>query len=464
MKQIGTIKLFDSKDIDQNFISIGCECADRGLYNHRKCYEAIGETGAKQARVQTGWAICEKEPGVYHFEWLDEMIDELLSRGVKPWLNLSYGNPIYMPDAPNPTAAGCTPILYGNEVMGRWLDFVRAVTKHYRNRVTHYEVWNEPNSSLFWHPATPETLDIRDYADFVIQTSAAVHEVDPEAKVGACIDGRGFTDHQWIDLMIPKFQPGDIQFFSFHIYAINAEYQYYPNIAYLRNLLDQNGLTDVEIWQGEGGFPSWFPEEHSMEPKSQSSEHEQAVGHLRRYFLDKSSGCALCSIFVIADMWEKAYILPGLHNNKPAAQGILNGLTYTKKKAHETMRRASYLFSGDCKPVRHSTPVNENIKEVGIDLEEPVRFVFERNGKPFYAYYLPVDVEASMPNKSGYTFTVETTKGESAPPNPVLIDMLNGEVYALEGQTDEVGNICYTDLPIGEYPFVICDATDYEIE
>jgi polysaccharide biosynthesis protein PslG len=44
--------------------------------------------------------------------------------------------------------------------------------------VTAYEVWNEENAKLYWHPATPSQ-----YADLYAATRRAIHEVDEKARV-----------------------------------------------------------------------------------------------------------------------------------------------------------------------------------------------------------------------------------------------------------------------------------------
>ena len=44
--------------------------------------------------------------------------------------------------------------------------------------VTAYEVWNEENAKLYWHPATPE-----EYADLYAASRSAIHQVDDSARV-----------------------------------------------------------------------------------------------------------------------------------------------------------------------------------------------------------------------------------------------------------------------------------------
>ena len=71
MKKIGFLKTFTSREIEKSFISIDFGCLDRELFNPDKCYDSLFKTGVKFARCQTGWNRCEKQKGVFTFEWLD---------------------------------------------------------------------------------------------------------------------------------------------------------------------------------------------------------------------------------------------------------------------------------------------------------------------------------------------------------------------------------------------------------
>ena len=65
----------------------------------------------KWIRLQSGWARTEKEKGIYDFAWLDDIVDNLIVRGLKPWMCLAYGNGIYTAEANKIFGAvGCPPI------------------------------------------------------------------------------------------------------------------------------------------------------------------------------------------------------------------------------------------------------------------------------------------------------------------------------------------------------------------
>lgn len=243
MKCIGTMALHTSAEIEKSFVSIGFETLDRDTFNAEKCYEPLSKTGIKHARCQTGWIKCEKEKGIYDFEWLDNITDNLLRAGVKPWFCVTYGNPLYMKDKHDPSCVGCVPLLYGNEATEAWLNYSRRLAEHFKGRVTHYEIWNEPDGPQFWYPGI---CDAQMYAQLVKITGNAIRSVMPECKIGACLSCFNFD---YLDKFASSISDKDIDFISVHTYGICPELNYNENIENMRRILKHYGLGDVEIWQ-----------------------------------------------------------------------------------------------------------------------------------------------------------------------------------------------------------------------
>lgn len=82
--------------------------------------------------------------GVYDFEWLDKIIDDALSQDVQPWLQVSYGNPIY-PGGGEAALAGGIPT--SEEALEAWDQWVEAMVNRYKEKVKEWEIWNEPDIS-----------------------------------------------------------------------------------------------------------------------------------------------------------------------------------------------------------------------------------------------------------------------------------------------------------------------------
>ena len=116
---------------------------DRDMWDVEQAWPVLDDLGIKWARVQTGWARTEKEPGVYDFSWLDTIVDKLLERGVTPWLSFSYGNPLYTknmntaPEGLPPSNVGCDefgvgfPPIKTEKERQAWKNYARALVKHF---------------------------------------------------------------------------------------------------------------------------------------------------------------------------------------------------------------------------------------------------------------------------------------------------------------------------------------------
>ena len=169
LKQIGQLATRHSKDIPSSPWSVGCETLDRdyGKFANYKNY--VGELGVKSARLQSGWAKCEQQKGKYSFEWLDECVYGLNEQGVKPWICLCYGNPLY--GAEKELGAK---IFTDEATMSAWLRYVEATVKHYRNVVNEWEIWNEPNL---------RSNSPADYAVLLIKTADKIKEIQPDAVI-----------------------------------------------------------------------------------------------------------------------------------------------------------------------------------------------------------------------------------------------------------------------------------------
>ena len=144
LKKVGDVKKFASKEIDHSRLGIGFEKLDRMAFDPENAYDKVADVGVKWVRIQSGWARTEKEKGVYSFDWLDSIVDNLVDRGLKPWICLCYGNGLYNERAAKVFGAvGCPP--QTDEECAAWSRYVTAVVKRYTGKVDWYEVWNEPD-------------------------------------------------------------------------------------------------------------------------------------------------------------------------------------------------------------------------------------------------------------------------------------------------------------------------------
>lgn len=469
---LGKLATVTSSEVNESAISIGFECLDRDLFIPEYCYDKLAAIGIKNARVQTGWWKCEKEKGVYDWTWLDDIVENLERRGIKPWFNVGFGNKLYMNDTFGEASVGFVPIYYGEECKQAWINFCKALAERYQGRIEYYEIWNESNIPNFWRPKTPNS---EGYAELLKITADAIHEVYPDARCGACI--ASFPKTYILDLQrygaIEK-----LNFISLHPYDPHPEQSWGPRIAWLRDAFAGAGYrgADVVVWQGECGFASWTPEQYWQPRWVRESERAQAVWLLRRYVLDMHYGLEMSSYFQTADMMEKSYQMGETEQGtmKVARQGILNGLTYSPKPVYHAFSRITAIFHDGVEPVegqRFMTWQDDArpLKE-GHDRLENVAvrcFTFAKGRAPYYIYYMPADPQYGWADKKART-TLEffTYKDLDVMKEPVLVNLLTGDVFkpSTRGNPERNGSLFIDNLPLWDAPLLICDRSSISIE
>ncbi|KAB8145048.1 hypothetical protein F8S13_04235 [Chloroflexia bacterium SDU3-3] len=135
----------------------------------------VANAGAGWAREDVHWWRVEQTQGRWDWSYTDAAFRALLSRGVQVVGVLGHppgwATP-YTGDAPNDVS------FYAPDQQ-LFVAYARAVVQRYGAYIKHWEIWNEPDNELFWKPAT----DPAAYARLLIDTSAAIHQIDPSAKV-----------------------------------------------------------------------------------------------------------------------------------------------------------------------------------------------------------------------------------------------------------------------------------------
>ena len=77
----GQVQPRHARDIVSSRFSIGAETMDRDYTIYANWREYLGPLGAKRARIQSGWAKCDDGSGNYRWDWLDEIIPDMVEQG-----------------------------------------------------------------------------------------------------------------------------------------------------------------------------------------------------------------------------------------------------------------------------------------------------------------------------------------------------------------------------------------------
>ena len=80
LKLAAKIKAKKSIDIEKSKIGLGFEKLDRDVFDPEKAYDYVGKLGVKWIRLQSGWQRTERQKGIYDFEWLDKVVDNIMTR------------------------------------------------------------------------------------------------------------------------------------------------------------------------------------------------------------------------------------------------------------------------------------------------------------------------------------------------------------------------------------------------
>jgi hypothetical protein len=241
--ELGRIAPRSAQQIASSNWSIGGETLDRdyAVYAHYKKY--LGPLGAKSIRLQAGWAKTERHKGVYDWPWLDEIIADALAQGVQPWLETSYGNPLYEGGGGTGLGDG---IPKSAEALAAWDSWVLALVRRYKDRVKEWEVWNEPDLG--------KQVPAEAYAEFFIRTAKIIRGEQPGARVYAlALAGNMAYAETFLKYVQQKEQTGLMDAVTIHGYPKNPDDT--GNVDRMRKLL-HTYAPSVQVRQGETGAPS----------------------------------------------------------------------------------------------------------------------------------------------------------------------------------------------------------------
>lgn len=465
LKHIGKLKPRKSTDIKSSRIGVGFECLDREMWDPNQAWPVLNELGVKWARVQTGWARTEKEEGKYDFAWLDAIVDKIRERGVNPWLSLSYGNPVYTPGAPY-HGVGCPPIYTERERMG-WQNYVRALVTHFKGRVTHYEIWNEPDLLSFFKPVPRASL----YVDFVRLTTEPLRAVQPDAKVigGAIAWGMTPWSMKFFEDCLEAGMHKYIDIVTYHGYKSIPERHTAQEFPAFRHLI-RKYKPELEFWQGEAGIPSYVPDDGKGKAaltEMKVSEPIQARMLLRRFLMELGYDSKMVSYFQLADFAHYATLKVSFH------YGILRLEDGSPKPSYFALQSLASLLCDPLEAAEGRFSGHLSLVSDSADLRATKTPTWQVNlvkgDVPVYAWWQPEAVtDDPVWRKASLAMWMDRDLRLT---DPVVIDPATQEVYATSFEMDKrtcaetwmhpdpeaEGVRFFPTLPISNTPLILTD-------
>jgi xylan 1,4-beta-xylosidase len=177
------------------------------------------------------YKIVDGKP-VYDWTKIDGLYDQLLSMGIKPFVELGF--------TPEAMKTSDNSIFYwkGNTSHPKpelWAGLVDAFARHLEDRYGkdevrswYFEVWNEPNLSGFWEGADQDA-----YFKLYDLTSQTLKKVDPSLRVG----GPSTAGAAWVPEFLNhvKASGAPVDFVTTHTYGVDGGF------------LDENGQSDTKL-------------------------------------------------------------------------------------------------------------------------------------------------------------------------------------------------------------------------
>ncbi|ANB10603.1 hypothetical protein SAM40697_6650 [Streptomyces ambofaciens] len=431
--RLGSVAPRTAQQIGTSQLIIGAETLDRDYTDYQAYAPYLGRLGATSARIQGGWAKTEKTKGVYDWTWLDRIVDDAHRQGVKPWIQLSYGNGAYTGGGGS-GLGGHLPS--SPEALAAWDAWVTAMVKRYKNRVTEWEIWNEPNLA---------GIPVADYTDFFIRTATRVRAEQPKAVVygqEAGIDVPYAKD--FLAGLAGKGKTGLLGGFSYHPYNANPDDAWtYGQVEKVRALINQYAPGAV-VRQGENGAPS-TPGSFGALGELDWTELSQSKWFLRRVLNDLGRDIST-SVFGISDMhypWGKT-------NTKGLLQTNTDKSIRYAKPSYYAVQTVASVFDSTVKPLpgyRWSAAPSTSLNVQG--------FANRTTGRQIVGVW----TGATKPSEStAYTSTDLTlTAGDFR--DPVYVDVRTGAVHDIPAANWTVKGNTYTfkDIPVYDSPVLIAD-------
>ncbi|PLP98518.1 hypothetical protein [Cupriavidus pauculus] len=463
-------------------LMIGGETTDRGFSVFSNWREYLNPLGTTKVRVQSGWNDIEQTittPATYNFAKLDEIVDGALAQGQAPLVFLGYGN--VRPGCTDCGTAGLGGTFPTGEGKERFLNFVAATVTRYKDKVTDWQIWNEP------------TKDLDTYKSLIVDTAKLIKRIQPNAKltIGSwytvhyvlscmqnCNDSAANQDARNYILTSLKYfydnkgpaVPSEDVYVAFHPYTTSVDYDHVVwDKQSMDNFLSLLAGYGFRARMDENGAPSTPCNTYAMcnQGALAWTEKNQAKYNLRRVLGDLARGIET-SMFTITDLhYDDAKNTKGLlttgvwdpSNDTPFLNGDqrVNG----KKIVYGAFQNVTALFDNRMQPVPDhgcvapAGYIAHAWRQMKDGAPSTVIGVWKMTTLP-----VPDDAEpraAVQVTCSHIGFSELATSGSQ----PRYVDMMDGRVYALPaGSIAANGSNAVTlSVPVADWPVLIVDAS-----
>jgi len=205
----------------------------------------------------TRWADIAPKAGIWNFDRMGTFVHTANQHGAEVLYTLG-STPQWAserPDEPCPYGKGC-----GAEPvrMAHWEEYVRRVAQRYGNRISAYELWNEPNFLDFSRDVGKPGFYTGSVANMVEMARIARQVLDTAAP-SARLCTPGFVNGpDRLDKFLADGGAQYVQAVCYHFYAEGSEH-FIKQVNEVRAIMKRNGVAHLPLWNTETGVDTLVP-------------------------------------------------------------------------------------------------------------------------------------------------------------------------------------------------------------
>lgn len=247
-----------------------------------RALDQLKELGIGFIRVDILWSDVDRGPYHYDFIHYEKLIRGIRDRGINilAVLNYNKGDPANRKQDWNSPP----------ESFEEFAAYVGATVDHFKDRIHHWEIWNEPNLSIYWN--APKD-DLQSYCALLKLSRAAALKADPRCIV---MNG-GLTEPVIQDVKNFYRQGGGRLSDVINIHTFlnpsdsNSENKFDEIMTGLDEVMKQHGDSQKKIWITEMGCPglpsekmnlTWFGGK-AIDEKGQAEWVEKQIRMAKKY-------------------------------------------------------------------------------------------------------------------------------------------------------------------------------------
>ncbi len=282
-------------------------------YPNNVRYLDLGGRTARLWDTFTSWRLLEPEKGQFDFSRLDAYLSDYKSLNID--VILTFGQAPDWAAVPSYNKYGLNPNPPTN--IQDWKDYVQAVVRHCKTQfpgvVVGYEIWNEPDQTIFWTGTMAQLVDLTRAAAPIIRS------IDPLAKVlcAAISSVRSDKPRDYLRSYLSLLKPDDFDVFSIHGYgsALQPETSL-AFISEIQDILAPLGFAQKPWWITEFSVIIWFVKGEKKRVPAEVMDEKRAASYLARMFFVFALSGAQRAIFYGLNFKGQAILMLDL--NDPA--------------------------------------------------------------------------------------------------------------------------------------------------